>query len=118
MATQSFRDLIVWQKSHVFVVDMYAIFGTLKDYSFKDQILRASVSIMNNIAEGYARRSDKAFRNLLMISKGSASEVESMLELAYSLKYISEKDYEELVTKVVEISKMLHSFSAKLKALD
>lgn len=48
---------------------MYSSFGELRDFSFKDQILRASLSIMNNIAEGYARRSDKAFRSFLLISK-------------------------------------------------
>jgi len=88
MATNSFKDLIVWQRSCKFTVEIYRSFAHTRDYSFKDQIQRATLSIGNNIAEGYARRSDKAFKNFLYISKGSAAEVESMLLVATELKYI------------------------------
>jgi len=60
----------------------------LKDFGFKDQICRASVSVMNNIAEGFERRSDAEFKRFLFIAKGSCGEVRSMLYLALELRYI------------------------------
>lgn len=118
MSTQSFKDLLVWQKSSVFTVDIYKNFRELKDFGFRDQIERASVSIMNNVAEGYARRSDKSFRQFLLIAKGSAAEVESMLILAEKLDYISERTRVKLLSQLDEIGKMLTSFVARLSAKD
>src|SRR3989338_4269531 len=114
MATQSFKDLIVWQKAKIFYVEVHKSFEDVKDYSFRDQILRAALSIPNNIAEGHARRSDKAFRNFLFIAKGSAAEVESMLLIASRLSYIDFKKQSELTTQVQEIAKLLSGFIKKL----
>lgn len=114
MSTQSFKDLIAWQKSHDLTVDVYKTLRDCKDYSFRDQIQRASTSIMNNIAEGYARRSDKAFKNFLGISKGSAAEVESMVLLALSLSYVDEVSGSRLVQQAVEVQKILTGFINKL----
>ena len=74
-----FENLIVWQKAQEFTITVYGTFADTKDYGFRDQIQRASISIMNNISEGYGRHSDKAFRHFLLIARGSASEVKSML---------------------------------------
>lgn len=93
-------------------------FRDCRDYGFKDQIQRASVSIMNNIAEGYAKRSDKSFRHFLLIAKGSAAEVESMLLIADSLGYITPEKQEELLFKVDEVSKLITGFVRKLSAPD
>jgi len=114
MATQSFRDLLVWGKSINFSVDIYKTFLSLRDFSFKDQIQRAALSIPNNIAEGYARRSDKALRNFLYISKGSAAEVESMLLIANKLGYIPLDKQTQLTENVKEIQKLLSGFIKKL----
>lgn len=118
MKAQSFRDIIAWRKSHLLCVDIYTILKPCKDYSFKDQIQRASVSIMNNIAEGHSRRSNKGFRNFLLIAKGSAAEVESMLELGRSLGYFNEAQYQDLTMRVDEISRLLSGFVAKLTTHD
>lgn len=99
-------------------MDIYKNFRELKDFGFRDQIERASVSIMNNVAEGYARRSDKSFRQFLLIAKGSAAEVESMLILAEKLDYISERTRVKLLSQLDEIGKMLTSFVARLSAKD
>ncbi|HSW79347.1 MAG TPA: four helix bundle protein [Candidatus Saccharimonadales bacterium] len=114
MSTQSFKDLIVWQKARDLSVAVYRTFGDSRDYGFRDQIQRASVSIMNNIAEGYARRSDKAFRHFLLIAKGSVAEVESMLVLANELVYIDKTAQTELVSKTEEIGRLLSAFIKKL----
>ncbi|MBI2589013.1 four helix bundle protein [Candidatus Saccharibacteria bacterium] len=97
MSVYSFRDLVVWQKASDFSIEIYKTFSKSKDFSFRDQIQRAALSIPNNIAEGYARRSDKAFRNFLFIAKGSAAEVESMLVIATKLSYISSEEEIQLI---------------------
>ena len=114
MSTKSFKDLIVWQKARDLTVEMYGNFREIKDFCFKDQIQRASVSIMNNIAEGYARRSDKSFQQFLLIAKGSAAEVESMLTIADELSYISSDKRIELVNKTEEVGRLLSAFVKKL----
>lgn len=118
MATQSFKDLIVWQKSSDLSLEVYKTFKSSKDFGFRDQIQRASISIMNNIAEGYARRSDKAFRNFLLIAKGSTAEVESMLIIAQRLDYIDERQQQKLLGMAEETGRLLTGFIKKLPAKD
>lgn len=60
---EKFEDIIAWQKADLLVIDLYKIFSSLKDFSFKDQILRAAVSIMNNIAEGFEGKATKTLEN-------------------------------------------------------
>ena len=114
MATQSFKDLLVWQRSSEFSIELYKTFAQVRDYGFRDQIQRAGLSVPNNIAEGYARRSDKAFRNFLLIAKGSIVEVESMLLIAERLKYVSKVQQEKLLGEAQEIQKLLSGFIRKL----
>ena len=109
-----FEDSVVWQKSKKLNIEMYQTFNELKDFGFKDQVLRASVSIMNNIAEGFERASQKELRKFLYISKGSAGEVRSMLVLAKDLNYISGEEFNILAIQSEEISKMLAGFIKKL----
>lgn len=91
MAIQRFEDLIAWQKSQDFAIEIYRSFSQSKDYSFKDQICRAAVSISNNIAEGFDRSSNADFNRFLFVAISSASETKSMLYLAQRLNYIGEE---------------------------
>jgi len=102
-----FEDIIAWQKARELCLHIYALFGTIKDFGFKDQIFRASVSIMNNIAEGYERRGNKEFKQFLYIAKGSSGEVRSMLYLAKNLKYITMGEFNSTYSLSLEISKIL-----------
>ena len=102
-----FEDILAWQKAKELTLIIYRLFRDSKDFSFRDQIQRASVSIMNNIAEGYERKSNKEFERFLYISKGSVGEVRSMLYLALELEYISISENEKLYNTAIEISKML-----------
>lgn len=79
MAIERFEDIIAWQKAKELSIQIYSLFAESKDFGFKDQILRASVSIMNNIAEGFERKGNKEFSHFLFIAKGSCGEVRSML---------------------------------------
>ena len=115
MAVQSFKELLIWQKARELNLDIYDSFSACADYAFKDQIQRASLSIMNNFAEGYGRRSDKAFLHFLIIARGSTAEVESMLMTAVDLKYISLSTHDRLIGKLEEIAKMLSGFIKRVR---
>lgn len=110
MKIEKFEDITAWKKSKELTLLVYKTFGSCKDFSFKSQIERASVSIMNNIAEGFERQTNKEFRNFLYISKGSCGEVRSMLSLAFELKYITMEDMRTLSNMSIEISKILSGF--------
>lgn len=110
MKIEKFEDVIAWQKSKELTLEVYKIFNVCKDFSFKNQIERASVSIMNNIAEGFERQTNKELKNFLYIAKGSCGEVRSMLGLALELRYIEKNSKEKLENNAVEISKILSGF--------
>lgn len=110
MKINSFEEIIAWKKAKELNIFIYKNFGKCRDFSFRDQIQRASVSIMNNIAEGFERGGNKEFRNFLFISKGSCAEVRSMLNLALELKYVNEIEFKKAYNLTVEISKMLSGF--------
>ena len=86
---KDFEDLEIWKMSRELVSLIYTDFGKCRDFSFKDQISRAGLSIMNNISEGFCRNSDSEFRQFLNISKGSAGEVKSMYYVAEDQEYVS-----------------------------
>lgn len=115
MTIERFEDIVVWQKSKILVAEIYRLFRKFRDFGFRDQILRAVLSIMNNIAEGFERRGDKEFRNFLFIAKGSCGEVRSMLYVALELGYVTKKDFDKLYEGSLEISSMLSEFIKKLQ---
>ncbi|NCO44252.1 four helix bundle protein [Candidatus Berkelbacteria bacterium] len=110
MKIEKFEDIVAWQKAKELTIQCYDIFGSLKDYGFRDQILRACVSIMNNIAEGFERRGDKEFKHFLFIAKGSCAEVRSMLYIAVEIGYVNDKEFDIVYSRTVEISKILSGF--------
>ena len=75
MKIKSFEEIISWQKAKELNIIIYKDFKFCKDFSFRDQIQRATVSIMNNIAEGFEGGGNKEFKNFLYIAKGSCAEV-------------------------------------------
>lgn len=115
MKITKFEDIIAWQKAEELTILIYKLFKFNKEYAFKDQIQRASVSIMNNIAEGFERRSNKELKNFLFISKGSSGEVRSMAYLANKLNYLDKAEFEQIYNLTIEISKLL---SGLIKSLD
>lgn len=115
MAIQKFEDIIAWQKAQDFAVEIYTVFGQLKDFGFKDQICRATISISNNIAEGFERSTDADFSRFLYIAIASNSEVKSMLYLALRLKYISKDKQNELLQQVNEIAKIIRGLLKSLQ---
>lgn len=111
MATiRTFEDVKVWQQAKILSLEIYTAFNSCKDYSFRDQIQRAAISVMNNVAEGFERNTNKELSHFLYISKGSCGEVRSMLSIALELKYINKGTYVQLSERSITISKMLSAF--------
>ena len=115
MKVEKFEDIIVWQKSKELSITIYKLFEHHKDFGFRDQILRSSVSIMNNIAEGFERSSNNELKHFLFIAKGSCGELRSVIYLAKETLKISDADFDNLYNSKVEISKMLSGFIKNYK---
>ena len=115
MSIEKFEDITAWQKAKEITIETYKIFKVNKDFNFKSQIERAAVSVMNNIAEGFERKTNNEFKHFLYIAKGSAGEYRSMLYLAKELKYLTTEQYDTLYEKIIVISKILAKFIQSLK---
>lgn len=116
-----FEEIQAWQKAKDLTLQIYKITVNeqfSKDFGLKDQIRRASVSIMANIAEGHGRRTNIEFANFLSIARGSAAEVQSHLHISLGLKYINQKEFGELYQTLTEISRMTLSLSQYLRSTD
>jgi len=110
MKIDKFENIKSWQVSRELVNEIYnikAISSKGIDFGFQDQIQRASISIISNIAEGFEYKTDKSFIKYLYISKGSSAEVRSLLYLAKDLKYISEDKFNTLLNKCIEINNLI-----------
>jgi len=113
----TFRDLVVWQKSHQLTLDIYKItlkFPGEEKFGLISQIRRAAYSVPSNIVEGHSRKSKKEFLQFLNIAKGSLEELKYFLILSADLKYISKENFINLEAKAEEVSKMLYSFTKSL----
>jgi len=118
MSVQKFEDLEVWKLSRKLTKEMYSLSNDgmfAKDYSLRDQIRRASVSIMSNIAEGFERGGNKEFIQFLYIAKGSCGEVRSQLYIALDQGYVMGEKHLELIGLSKQISIKLNNFINVLK---
>ena len=102
----------------VLVMDIYAVtkdFPSSEIYGLTSQLRRSAVSIPSNIAEGYGRNSTNDYKRFLQIAVGSLYELQTQIEIAFSLKYIGEQKHNEIVSLSIEIDKMLYSIIQKIK---
>ena len=104
-----FEDLEVWKLSMSLTINVYRYFSECKDFGFKQQIQRASVSIPSNIAEGFSRKTNKEFCQFLYIAKGSCAEVRTQIYLAKELLYIDNDVFTKCLSETDHISKMLYN---------
>ncbi len=119
MKIEKFEDIESWQSARKLTNEIYSISNEErfnKDFGLKDQIRRASVSIMANIAEGFDSKSNKAFINFLNYSYRSASEVQSLLYVANDQKYILDTTFDELYKLCNEIKGLIGGFIKYLKS--
>ena len=119
MATiTKFEDIIAWQKA-LELSDLIYLYSNnekfSKDYAVKDQMRRASISVVSNIAEGFEREGNNRFTYFLLVAKASAGELRAQLYIAKNQNYISIQDFDIIYHKVVETSKTISGFISYLR---
>ncbi len=105
-----FEDLSVWQEARELVGQIYALTSVSqfnRDIALRDQIRRAAISVMSNIAEGFGRRTNRDFAKFLTQARGSVAETQSHLYVALDQGYIDEQSFQQLYEKCDHISRML-----------
>lgn len=119
MATiRRFEDIIAWQKARILTREIYDLSKQgqfAKDFGLTDQLRRASVSIMSNIAEGFDRESSAEFARFLSIAKGSCAEVRSQLYIALDVGYLTQAEFDRLVDLAIEVSKLISGLYKSVK---
>ena len=115
---KTFRDLLIWQKAMSLVTNCYKVtshFPKEEQFGLISQIRRCSISIPSNIAEGFARESNKDYYRFLSIALGSLFEFQTQIEIALNLNYLSEENFKNLYEDSRELERMLTSFMNKIK---
>lgn len=116
---ESWRDLLVWQKAHASVLEVYRIsrsFPPEERFRLTDQLCRAAASVPTNIAEGKGRGSLAEFCQFLIIARGSIEEIRYLLLPAKDLGLLTPEIYTEMEAKYTEVSKMTNALLRALKA--
>jgi four helix bundle protein len=110
MKIKKFEDLESWKRARKLINAVYEATGTgrfTRDFGLKDQIRRASISILSNIAEGFERGGDKEFLQFLAVAKGSCGEVRAPLYIAVDQGYLSPDLFEKLSNDAHEIGRLI-----------
>ena len=119
MTVERFEDLRIWQNARIQANRIYDAFSydrpCGRDYGFRDQIQRCAIFVMNNIAEGFERKSDPDFARFLDIAKGSNGEIRSMLYLGEDRKYIDETEAIEMRACSEGISRGIETLAKHLR---
>lgn len=115
---ERFEDLIAWQKARQLASDIYRITSHgefAKDFGLRDQIRRAAVSVMSNIAEGFDRGSRSEFHQFLVIAKASCAEVRSQLYVAQDVGYINQENFNTANSNASELSRIIGGLRAAVQ---
>ncbi len=118
---ERFEDIDAWKKARELTKVIYEVTGQGKiatDFSLRDQLRRASVSIMANIAEGFERGGNKEFRQFLAQAKGSTGEIKSILYAALDAGMTTSEQFQLIVGLADDISRLLAGFLRYLKSTD
>lgn len=113
-----FEDMLIWQKSRVVVNLIYDFTSKdnfKRDFELKNQIIRAGISIMLNVAEGFWKADQQKFKTFLFYANGSVTEVQSALYIALDHNYISPETFNDIFNHCTEISKMISGLISYLK---
>ena len=115
---EKFEELIAWQKARKLTGRIYKVTNQgnfARDYSLKDQIRRAAVSTMSNIAEGFERGGAAEFHRFLVIAKGSCAELRNQLYVALDVAYIPPDAFDSLMADAVEVGKIIGGLRASVE---
>ena len=116
---ETFEDIRSWKAARDLVKCVYRATSEgdfARDFALRDQVRRAAISILANVAEGFERRGDREFARFLVIAKASAGEVRALLYVAHDVGLLSTTEYELLHTKSVETSQMIAGFIRYLRS--
>ena len=115
---RKFEDIESWKRARKLTKEVYTVTAQERfsgDFGLRNQIRRAAVSILLNIAEGFERGGDKEFLQFLAIAKGSSGEVRAQLYVALDLEYISSAQFDALAQAATEVSQLLSGFMKYLR---
>ena len=118
MQIKNFEDLEIWQLARRLTQEIYTLGRTpkfAKDYALKDQMQRAAVSIMSNVAEGFERGGNQEFTQYLYVAKASCGEVRSQLYVALDQEYVDQKKTDDLLAVMQRLSIMIKHLIDHLK---
>ena len=107
---ERFEDFTAWQKARVLTAAIYRTTGEgtfARDFPLRDQIRKAAISIMSNIAEGFERGKASEFHQFLCVAKGSCAEVRSQLYIALDAVHITRSQFDELMSLAIEVGRLL-----------
>jgi len=110
MKVEKFEDLVAWQKARELTKQIYLLTSKepfSRDFGLRDQIQRAALSVMSNIAEGFERGSRSEFHQYIVIAKASCAEVRSQLYVALDVGYISQEQFENVNSLATEVSRII-----------
>ena len=116
--SESFRDLIAWQKGMALVTEVYVAarsFPSSERYGLVNQLCRATVAIPSDLAEGCGRLSKKEFLQMVARARGSSYEVQTQLEASRNLEFLSPSEYEKLIANTQEVSRLLNGLIKNLQ---
>jgi len=116
---RDFHKLKIWERAHKLTLLLYKVTRSFPNdelYGLTSQIRRSSASIPTNIAEGCGRDSQAEMIHFFQLAMGSSSELEYQLILAHELQYITEGAYKDVSTELIEIRRMLNTYTRKLKS--
>ncbi len=115
---EKFEDLIAWQKARLLSKHIYQLTSQgdfARDFGLRDQIQRAAVSVMSNLAEGFERGSIAEFHQYVVISKASCAEVRSQLYTAFDIGYLSEDQFKQAQALAGEVSRIIGGLRTSLQ---
>ena len=115
---ERFEELIAWQKARVLTAEIYKAttdgdFG--RDFGLKNQIQRAAVSVMSNLAEGFERGRPTEFHQFLSVSKASCAELRSQLYVAFDVGYLDEIQFKRLMALAQEVARIIGGLRAAVE---
>ena len=116
---ERFEDIEAWNRARELVSDIYRISSTGKfsrDFSLRDQMRSACVSILSNIAEGFERGGNREFLQFLAVAKGSAGELRAQMYVALDQQYVAPEEFNGIAEKITEVSRMLSGLMKYLQS--
>src|SRR5262249_10961491 len=115
---ERFEELVAWQKARGLTASIYRVSGAgalAKDFALRDQMRRAAVSVMANVAEGFERGKASEFHQFVSVAKGSCAEVRSHLYVALDAGYLDKATFDTLGAQASEVSRILGGLRAAIE---